>query len=62
MLTSASPCSTTPHLMVISSDGYLYVYSIDLEQGGKCVLVKQYLCVASLRAFLSPPLLFLYLL
>ncbi|KAK7061204.1 WD40 repeat-like protein [Favolaschia claudopus] len=34
--------STTPHLMVISSDGYFYAYSIDLEKGGECVLVKQY--------------------
>ncbi|KAJ7265988.1 WD40-repeat-containing domain protein [Mycena haematopus] len=34
--------STTPHLMVISSDGYFYAYSIDLERGGECVLVKQY--------------------
>ncbi|KAJ7849406.1 hypothetical protein B0H14DRAFT_3866906 [Mycena olivaceomarginata] len=36
--------SMTPHLMVISSDGYLYAYSIDLERGGECVLVKQYSC------------------
>jgi autophagy-related protein 18 len=28
--------------MVISSDGYFYAYSIDLEKGGECVLVKQY--------------------
>ncbi|KAJ6458867.1 WD40 repeat-like protein [Mycena vitilis] len=34
--------STTPHVMVISSDGYFYSYSIDLERGGECVLVKQY--------------------
>ncbi|KAF7318053.1 WD40 repeat-like protein [Mycena chlorophos] len=34
--------ATTPHAMVISSDGYFYVYSIDLEKGGECVLVKQY--------------------
>ncbi|CAK5266775.1 unnamed protein product [Mycena citricolor] len=34
--------STTPHVMVISSDGYFYSYSIDLEKGGECVLVKQY--------------------
>ncbi|KAJ6556646.1 WD40 repeat-like protein [Mycena vulgaris] len=34
--------STTPHVMVISSDGYFYAYSIDLERGGECVLVKQY--------------------
>ncbi|KAJ7448411.1 WD40 repeat-like protein [Mycena latifolia] len=34
--------STTPHVMVISSDGYFYAYSIDLERGGECVLVKQF--------------------
>ncbi|KAG5729770.1 Autophagy-related protein 18 [Termitomyces sp. T112] len=33
---------TTPHVMVISSDGYFYSYSIDLEHGGECQLVKQY--------------------
>ncbi|KAJ7664432.1 WD40 repeat-like protein [Mycena polygramma] len=33
---------TTPHVTVISSDGYFYAYSIDLERGGECVLVKQY--------------------
>ncbi|KAJ7653439.1 hypothetical protein B0H17DRAFT_396637 [Mycena rosella] len=31
-----------PHVMVISSDGYFYAYSIDLERGGECLLVKQY--------------------
>ncbi|KAJ7668862.1 WD40-repeat-containing domain protein [Mycena rosella] len=34
--------STTPHVMVLSSDGYFYAYSIDLERGGECVLVRQY--------------------
>ncbi|TEB26282.1 hypothetical protein FA13DRAFT_1737677 [Coprinellus micaceus] len=33
---------TMPHVMVISSEGYLYLYSIDLENGGECGLVKQY--------------------
>ena len=28
--------------MVISSDGYFYSYSIDLERGGECSLLKQY--------------------
>ncbi|KAI0074229.1 WD40 repeat-like protein [Panus rudis PR-1116 ss-1] len=31
-----------PQVMVISSDGYFYTYSIDLENGGECTLVKQY--------------------
>ncbi|KAJ7786858.1 hypothetical protein B0H14DRAFT_3506246 [Mycena olivaceomarginata] len=45
--------SMTPHLMVISSDGYLYVYSIDLERGSECVLVKQYSCCAP-HAYTTP--------
>jgi autophagy-related protein 18 len=28
--------------MVLSSDGYFYAYSIDLENGGECTLLKQY--------------------
>jgi autophagy-related protein 18 len=28
--------------MVATSDGYLYQYNIDLENGGPCVLLKQY--------------------
>jgi autophagy-related protein 18 len=31
-----------PHIMVISSEGYFYLYSIDLEKGGECSLLKQY--------------------
>lgn len=34
--------STTPQVMVATSDGYLYQYNIDLENGGPCVLLKQY--------------------
>ncbi|KZT51183.1 WD40 repeat-like protein [Calocera cornea HHB12733] len=33
---------TMPQVMVISSDGYFYAYNIDLENGGECVLMKQY--------------------
>ncbi|KAG5641322.1 hypothetical protein DXG03_005491, partial [Asterophora parasitica] len=33
---------TMPHVMVISSEGYFYSYSIDLENGGECALMKQY--------------------
>ncbi|KAF8056575.1 WD40 repeat-like protein [Lyophyllum atratum] len=33
---------TMPHVMVISSEGYFYSYSIDLEKGGECSLMKQY--------------------
>ncbi|ORX96135.1 WD40 repeat-like protein [Basidiobolus meristosporus CBS 931.73] len=34
--------SSTPQVMVVTSDGYLYQYNIDLENGGECVLTKQY--------------------
>jgi len=34
--------ATTPHVMVLSSDGYFYSYSIDLDNGGECTLMKQY--------------------
>ncbi|KAF8958844.1 WD40-repeat-containing domain protein [Flammula alnicola] len=27
---------TMPHVMVLSSEGYFYLYSIDLEKGGEC--------------------------
>lgn len=33
---------TMPQVMVISSEGYFYSYSIDLELGGECALMKQY--------------------
>ena len=35
-----------PQIMVVSSEGYFYSYSIDLENGGECSLMKQYSCVA----------------
>ncbi|TFK21090.1 WD40 repeat-like protein [Coprinopsis marcescibilis] len=38
---------TMPHVMVLSSEGYFYLYSIDLENGGECSLLKQYRCVLS---------------
>lgn len=33
---------TMPQVMVLSSEGYLYLYSIDFEKGGECSLIKQY--------------------
>lgn len=35
---------TTPQVMVITSEGVLHVYAIDLETGGECVLQKTYRC------------------
>ncbi|KAF9933118.1 autophagy protein [Mortierella alpina] len=34
--------NTTPQVMVATSEGYLYQYNIDLENGGPCVLLKQF--------------------
>ncbi|KIM35831.1 hypothetical protein M413DRAFT_449564 [Hebeloma cylindrosporum] len=33
---------TMPHVMVLTSEGYFYLYSIDLDKGGECALLKQY--------------------
>ncbi|KAG9218046.1 hypothetical protein CCMSSC00406_0008823 [Pleurotus cornucopiae] len=33
---------TMPQIMVVSSEGYFYAYSIDLEKGGECTLMKQF--------------------
>ncbi|VDC05881.1 unnamed protein product [Peniophora sp. CBMAI 1063] len=45
--TSGAKCivaisGTMPQVMVVSSEGYFYSYSIDLENGGECSLMKQY--------------------
>jgi len=50
--TSGSRCvvalsSTMPQVMVISADGYFYLYNIDLDSGGECTLTKQYSLVDS---------------
>ncbi|KAJ2558456.1 autophagy protein [Coemansia sp. RSA 1933] len=37
----AAMSSTSPQIMVVTSDGYFYQYSIDLDKGGECVLLKQ---------------------
>ncbi|KAM3079671.1 autophagy protein [Clarireedia jacksonii] len=34
--------SSSPQVMVVTSDGGFYIYSIDMENGGEGVLVKQY--------------------
>ncbi|CUS14296.1 unnamed protein product [Tuber aestivum] len=34
--------STSPQIMVVTSDGYFYVHNVDMERGGECVLTKQY--------------------
>ncbi|KAJ2005214.1 autophagy protein [Coemansia thaxteri] len=37
----AAMSSSAPQIMVVTSDGYFYQYSIDLDKGGECVLLKQ---------------------
>ncbi|KAJ1666537.1 autophagy protein [Coemansia sp. RSA 1813] len=37
----AAMSSSSPQIMVVTSDGYFYQYSIDLDKGGECVLLKQ---------------------
>jgi autophagy-related protein 18 len=34
--------SSSPQVMLVTSDGGFYVFSIDMENGGEGVLVKQY--------------------
>lgn len=34
--------SNSPQVMVVTSEGNFFVYSIDLEKGGEGTLVKQY--------------------
>ena len=35
-------CSTSPQVMVVTSEGLFYSYAIDLENGGECILQKSY--------------------
>lgn len=37
--------SSSPQVMVVTSDGDYYIYNVDMESGGECVLTKQYSCV-----------------
>ena len=39
--------SSSPQVMVVTSDGGFYVYNIDMENGGEGYLVKQFSCVSS---------------
>ncbi|KAF9281058.1 autophagy protein [Mortierella alpina] len=47
--------NTTPQVMVATSDGYLYQYNIDLENGGPCVMLKQYSLLEASEDFGSVP-------
>jgi autophagy-related protein 18 len=39
--------SSSPQVMVVTSDGGFYVYNIDLQRGGEGVLARKYTCVLS---------------
>lgn len=39
-----------PRLLMASSDGYLYIYNVDPQDGGECVLVQKHRCVHVLGA------------
>ncbi|KAI9602338.1 hypothetical protein H4Q26_001626 [Puccinia striiformis f. sp. tritici PST-130] len=41
----------SPHVMVVSSEGLFYVYSIDLENGGECILTKSHNLLEGLDSF-----------
>ena len=32
----------TPHVLVASTDGYLYVYDLNVVEGGECTLIRQH--------------------
>jgi len=34
--------NSSPQVMVVTSDGFFYLYNVDMEKGGECVLTKQY--------------------
>ncbi|KAF8538334.1 autophagy-related protein 18 [Trichophaea hybrida] len=45
--------STSPQIMIVTSDGDFYVYNVDMERGGECVLTKQYSWVRPNSSVLS---------
>ncbi|KAF3203077.1 autophagy protein [Orbilia oligospora] len=34
--------SNSPQIMVVTSDGFFYLYNVDMENGGECILTKKY--------------------
>ena len=43
--------SNLPHVMVVSSEILFCVYSIDLENGGECILTKSHNLLEGLDSF-----------
>lgn len=44
VVTCVCPCriQKLPRLLVASSDGFLYIYNVDPQDGGECVLVQKH--------------------
>jgi len=42
-------------LLVASADGFLYAYTLDIEEGGECALAKQFQLVERRHGRLPPP-------
>ena len=34
--------STSPHVYVVTAEGFFYQYKLNADEGGECVLLKQY--------------------
>ncbi|KAF7919727.1 uncharacterized protein EAE97_011645 [Botrytis byssoidea] len=48
--------SSSPQVMVVTSDGGFYIYSIDMETGGEGILVKQYSVLEGDDSLEPPPI------
>ncbi|KAF3932331.1 hypothetical protein ABW19_dt0209877 [Dactylella cylindrospora] len=46
--------SNSPQIMVVTSDGFFYLYNVDMEKGGECILTKQYSYVNTLAIPMQP--------
>lgn len=47
-LCAISTIDDKPRILVISSEGYLYIYDLDVKEGGDCLLLKQH-CLEDLK-------------
>lgn len=41
-ITTSTSANRTPHVLVASTDGYLYVYDLNVVDGGDCTLIRQH--------------------
>jgi autophagy-related protein 18 len=45
---------STPRLMVVSSEGWMFVFNLDLEKGGEGIMEGQYSCVLPIHPWTTP--------